>query len=88
METDEFISMKEKVADTLQFLTIDLGKVQNQNWSSIGANSDIMDSALKVFAPKGACIIIMSWKYTIWYIYGRRFSYHKLELVIICKSFT
>ena len=54
VESDEFISMKEKVADTSQLLTVNLGKIQNPNWRRIGANSGMMNSASEVFALKGA----------------------------------
>ena len=80
VECDEFTFVKENVADNSQLLTINLGKVQNPNWSSIGTNSCIINSALKVFALKGTYIIITSKKYTIWYIYGRKSSYRKLVL--------
>jgi len=67
--------MKEKVADTSQLLTVNLGKVQNPNWRRIGANSGIMNSASEAFALKGAYIIITSWKYTICLL---QFIYRKL----------
>ena len=58
VDSGEFICVKEKVADTSQMVTINLGKVANPNRRCITADSAIMNSGSNVFAFKGTYMII------------------------------
>ena len=58
MESDKFICMREKVADTSQVVIIDLADAVNPIRRPITADSAIMNPASKVIALKGAYMII------------------------------
>lgn len=54
MESDKFICIREKVADTAQVIIIDLADANNPIRRPITADSAIMNPASKVIALKGA----------------------------------
>ena len=74
MESDKFICVREKVADTSQVVIIDLADATNPIRRPITADSAIMNPASKVIALKGAYMIITSWKCTM----------HLLYIICVC----
>lgn len=55
MESDKFICVREKVADTAQVVIIDMNDSSNPIRRPISADSAIMNPASKVIALKGTC---------------------------------
>lgn len=55
MESDKFICVREKVADTAQVVIIDMNDSSNPIRRPISADSAIMNPASKVIALKGKC---------------------------------
>ena len=53
MESDKYICVREKVADTAQVVIIDMADTQNPIRRPISADSAIMNPASKVIALKG-----------------------------------
>ena len=53
MESDKYICVREKVADTSQVVIIDMADSQNPSRRPISADSAIMNPASKVIALKG-----------------------------------
>ena len=53
MESDKYICIREKVADTAQVVIIDMADTQNPIRRPISADSAIMNPASKVIALKG-----------------------------------
>lgn len=57
MESDKFICVREKVADTAQVVIIDMNDSSNPIRRPISADSAIMNPASKVIALKGKCVL-------------------------------
>ena len=53
MESDKYICVREKVAETAQVVIIDMADTQNPIRRPISADSAIMNPASKVIALKG-----------------------------------
>lgn len=56
MESDKFICIREKIADTAQVVIIDMNDPNNPTRKPISADSAIMNPASKVIALKGNII--------------------------------
>ena len=64
MESDKFICIREKVAETAQVIIIDLSDSANPIRRPITADSAIMNPASKVIALKGVhcvCVCVCGW---------------------------
>jgi len=60
MESDKYICIREKVADTAQVVIIDMADTQNPIRRPISADSAIMNPASKVIALKGSYELVIA----------------------------